>query len=69
MIAAGWEFVWLLAQIKWTDREGNHRKDTREYLIEREEVLDDIQSTKAEGIRFWRSVEAKKRPNLKLPEI
>ena len=69
MIAAGWEFVWLKAQIKWHDRDGALRLDTREYLIEREEIQEDIEYTLAEGIKFWKSVETKTRPAMKLPEI
>ena len=69
MIATGWEFVWLKAQIKWHDREGALRLDTREYLIRREDVLEDIAFTQAEGIKFWKLVETGVRPALKLPEV
>ena len=56
-IATGWDFVWLKAQIKWYTQEGDLRIDTREYHIERSEVLEDIEDTKTAGIRFWKSVE------------
>ena len=69
MLATGWEFVYLLAQIKWTTRDGEKRKDTREYLIEREDVLDDIEALKEETIKFWHHVKTKTRPALKLPAI
>ena len=69
MIATGWEFVWLKAQIKWHDREGALRLDTREYLIRREDVLEDIAFTQAEGIKFWNLVETGVRPALQLPEV
>lgn len=69
MLATGWEFVYLLAQIKWTTRDGQKRKDTREYLIEREEVLEDIESVKEASIKFWHQVQTKQRPALVLPEI
>ena len=69
MLATGWQFVWLVAQIKWTDRNGNKRKDTREYLIERYEVEEDIEVLKDETIKFWHLIETKKRPPLKLPSI
>lgn len=68
MIATDWEFVWLKAQIKWY-RNGELRLDTREYLIERHEVLPDIEHTIAEGVRFWHHVQTKTRPALMLPAI
>lgn len=69
MLSTGWEFVWLKAQIKWTTKEGEMRLDTREYHIEREEVLEDIKELKKEAIDFWNHVQTKTRPALKLPSI
>ena len=69
MIATGWEFVILKAQLKWRTRSGELRLDTREYLIERNEVLEDIKYTLQEGLKFWKLVQTKQRPALKLPEI
>lgn len=69
MLAADWEFVILLAQIKWTTRDGEKRKEIREYPIERSEILEDIEHVKAKGIGFWGMVETKTRPPLILPEI
>lgn len=69
MLATDWDFVWLKAQIKWHTKENEMRLDTREYLIKREEVLEDIEEIKKSNIEFWRNVETKKRPALKLPEI
>lgn len=66
MLAIGWEFVWLKSQIKWY-RNGELRLDTREYLIERAEVQDDLAITMEAGIDFWKHVQEKKRPALKLP--
>ena len=68
MLAIGWEFVWLKAQIKW-HRNGELRLDTREYLIERAEVQDDLAITMEAGIDFWKHVQEKKRPALKLPSL
>lgn len=68
-ISTGWDFVWLKAQIKWRTKDGELRIDTREYHIERNEVLEDIEHTKTEGIRFWKSVQTKQRPALMLPSI
>ncbi len=68
-IATGWEFIWLKAQIKWYTRDGELRIDTREYHIERHEVLEDIEHTKKAGIAFWKQVETRQQPALILPEI
>lgn len=69
MLAAGWEFVELLAQIKYTTADGEDRKETRHYKIERADALEDISLVKREAAAFWRCVEQKKKPNLKLPPI
>lgn len=69
MIATGWEFVWLKAQIKWYTRDGDLRIDTRQYLIERHEVEEDLEYMKPELKKFWHHVQTKTPPPLKLPEI
>lgn len=69
MLAAHWEFVYLVAQIKWTTKEGEMRKDTREYLINRDECIDDILFLQDQLINFWKCVEEKTEPPLKLPAI
>lgn len=69
MLAAGWEFVELLVQIKYTAQNGEDRKETRHYKIERVDCLEDIALVKEEAVRFWDCVERRKRPNLKLPPI
>lgn len=69
MIATGWDFVWLIVQIKWITRDGELRKMIKEYLIERAEVEEDLELIEEETIEFWKSVETKKPPALKLPEI
>lgn len=69
MIATGWDFVWLKAQIKWTTKNGEMRLDTREYKIEREEVLEDIAYLKEKEIKFWRNIQTKQEPALLLPAI
>ena len=69
MLATGWEFVELLVQIKYTTASGEDRKETRHYKIEREDAREDIDLVEQEAIRFWRCVEQRKRPNLKLPPI
>lgn len=42
---------------------------TRDYMIERSEVQEDIDYLEAEERRFWRQVQEKRKPDLKLPEI
>ena len=69
MLAAGWEFVWLRAQIKYTTRDGEKRAETREYRIDRAEVEEDINALLLEETAFWEQVQNRKCPPLKLPEI
>ena len=68
-LATGWEFIYLLVQIKWTTRDGEKRKMIKEYPIERYEVLDDIEYLKGGEVKFWRHVQTKKEPGLLLPAI
>ena len=68
-IATGWEFVYLIVQIKWYTREGELRKMIKEYRIERHEVLGDIEYLKDGEIKFWRHVQTKQEPALLLPAI
>lgn len=69
MIATGWEFVWLTALIKYYTKEGELQMTIREYLIERDEVLEDIKHTKEKGVAFWKNVQEKRKPGLILPAI
>ena len=50
MLAAGWQFVELLAQIKYTTAEGEDRKETRHYKIERADAEDDIAIIRREAV-------------------
>lgn len=68
-LATGWSFIYLLAQIKWTTKEGEKRKMIKEYPIERYEVLDDIGLLRIEEPKFWHHVKTKKEPALLLPAI
>lgn len=69
MSAAGWEFVELLAQIKYTTADGEDRKETRHYKIERADCLEDIELVEQSADLFWRHVTEGRRPPLKLPPI
>lgn len=68
-LATGWDFIYLLAQIKWTNREGEKMKMIKEYPIERRDVLDSIEYLKPMEIDFWHHVKTKKEPGLILPTI
>ena len=68
-LATGWDFIILLAQIKWTNREGEKMKMIKEYPIERIEVLDSIEYLKPMEIKFWHDVQNKREPGLILPAI
>lgn len=68
-LATGWDFIFLLAQIKWTNREGEKMKMIKEYPIERRDVLDSIEYLKPMEIDFWHHVKTKKEPGLILPTI
>lgn len=69
MLAAGWEFVWLRAQIKYTTRDGEKRAETRDYYITREEAKEDMKALLEAEQAFWEHVQTKTCPPLKLPEI
>lgn len=69
LIATGWEFAVLNAQMKRVF-DGDVRTETRRYFIERAEVQDDIDYLLAEEIKFWNDYVLKDRePPLILPEI
>ena len=69
MLAAEWQFVELLVQIKYTTADGEDRKEVRHYKIERTDALEDIDYIKREAVPFWKCVQQRRRPNLKLPPI
>ena len=69
MLAAGWAFVELLVQIKYTTADGADRKETRHYKFERADATEDIALVEREAARFWQAVQAGRKPNLKLPPI
>ena len=69
MAAAGWCFVWLRAQIKYTTRDGEKRAEMREYYIARGEVEEDIKALLKAEIGFWEHVKNRTCPAQILPEI
>ena len=68
LLVTDYDFVELRAQLKsvWGEE---IRLSTRDYHIEREEVLDDIEYLKNKEEEFWADVIEKRRPALILPEI
>ena len=69
MLASGWDFVYVLAQIKWRTRDGELRKMIKEYPIERRDALEDIEMLRKKEPVFWKHVQTKTEPALVLPAI
>ena len=69
LIASNFDFAVLHAQLKY-EYGDESRTERRSYFIERDEVIDDIEYLKDEGVKFWTEyVEKDKQPGLILPEI
>lgn len=68
-LATGYDFACLKAQIKYTDKKGNMCATVRHYWIEKKDVTDDLVMLALAEKKFWKCVEEKKKPNLKLPII
>lgn len=64
LLATGYDFVIIRAQVK--HQKGIWTKDT---IIERKDVLEDMQYLLKQEIEFWGLVKTDKPPNLKLPTI
>jgi putative phage-type endonuclease len=71
LIATGFDFVILKAQIKSNRYQGEDkiRIETKHYWIEKEDVLDDMDYLLEKEIAFWDQVKNKVKPALILPEI
>ena len=69
LLATGYGFAWLKAQIKYTDKSGVKQATIRHYHIERSEVEADIKWLAEREKVFWDCVVNDKRPALLLPEI
>lgn len=69
LLATGYGFAVLKAQIKYTDRDGDMQAAIRHYHIERADVADDIAWLAEREQAFWACVQQDRRPNLILPEI
>lgn len=68
LLATGYDFSVLLAQIKW-EKSGKPQKAIREYWYFRNEVQTDLDYLRPAEDAFWRSVQEKKQPALILPHI
>lgn len=68
LLITEFDFAVLKAQLKY-DFNGEVFLQTKHYMIERAEVQEDIDYLEAEERRFWRQVQEKRKPDLKLPEI
>lgn len=68
LIATGWDFAVLKAQIKWR-KDGEINLTTRHYNFERSTLTADLDYLLKEEIKFWESVISDRRPNSILPEI
>lgn len=68
LLVTEYDFVELRAQLK-SKWKGEIRLSTRDYHIERSEVLEDIEMLKEEEEQFWHKVLKRQRPYLILPEI
>lgn len=63
------DFCILKAQLKYEFQGGDIMLQTKHYKIERAEVQEDIAYLMQKESDFWKSVQAKKKPALLLPEI
>jgi predicted phage-related endonuclease len=68
LAATGWDFAILKAYIRY-HVDGEVRVTIRHYRIDRKDVESDIEYLIQEESKFWKSVQEKKMPALKLPNI
>lgn len=68
LLATGWEFSVLKAQLKTTFDDGVYLQ-TKHYHIERSEVQEDLEYLLEEEIKFWEKVKKREYPDLILPTI
>lgn len=69
LLATGWNFAYLKAQLKSYDENNEVKLETKHYKILRKDVESDIDYLLTKEIEFWRYVESGKRPPLVLPDI
>lgn len=66
LIVTGYDFVILTAYLEYEDVNGNEYFIQKNYRIDRENVIDDLEYLKGKEIEFWESVENKFEPKLLL---
>lgn len=68
LLVTGWDFAILKAQLKY-DYDGDIFLTTKHYVIERADVLEDLEFLEEQERAFYESIKAGKKPNLVLPNI
>ena len=68
LMVTEFDFVVLKAQLK-SEFGGQIYLQTKHYFIERSEVVGDIEYLAEEERKFWHCVQARKKPDLILPDI
>lgn len=69
LLATGWDFAILKAQLKTVYDGADVRLNTRHYVIERSDVLEDLDYLLKQEIEFWGYVQSGKMPPLALPPV
>ena len=69
LLATGYDFAILKAQLKHTGKNGYPCFTTRHYAMERADLLPDIDWLAEKEITFWECVKNNRRPDLILPDI
>jgi putative phage-type endonuclease len=69
LLATGFSFAVVKAQLKFEFEPGAVRLDTRHYRFTREEVQPQMDMLRKKEIEFWRHVTDRTRPPLTLPRI
>lgn len=69
LLATGYDFAILMAQMKAHDRNGDAYYTRKQYSFKREDCCDDMKYLLEKEIAFWNCVTEDRRPSLILPEI
>ncbi|KAF5042430.1 YqaJ-like viral recombinase domain protein [anaerobic digester metagenome] len=69
LLATGYDFAIVKAQLKYHDKNGDMQAAIRHYKIERADVLADLERLSEREKVFWRCVETDTKPAQILPEI
>lgn len=68
LLATGWDYVWLRAYIRY-HKGDDLRVTIRDYYINRDDVIEDMEELEKQEIIFWRNVKNKIEPGLIMPGI